>query len=92
MLCRSLRFKAGFENTLDDADFAVAGAENDFHDAQVVVPGSSGAGARFSSLGTSDGCSEVNLSDVHFFRLLGCWEQAPPATTPSAVSGRLPNC
>ena len=31
---------AGFENTLDDADFAGAGAENDFHDAHVVVPGS----------------------------------------------------
>ena len=24
--------------------------------------------------------------------VLGCWDQAPPATTPSAVSGRLPTC
>ena len=56
--------QAGFENSLEDADFAVAGAENDFNDAQVVVPGSSGAGARFSTLGTSGGCGEMNLSDA----------------------------
>ena len=57
---------AGFENTLDNADFTGAGseneindaqvvvpgadAENDFLDAQVVVPGSSGAAARYSTL------------------------------------------
>ena len=35
---------AGFENTLDNADFTGAGSENEFHDAQVVVPGA-GAGA-----------------------------------------------
>ena len=67
--------QAGFENSLEDADFAVAGAENDFNDAQVVVPGSSGAGAGFScslqddfvvvksrTLGTSSSRGEVNLS------------------------------
>ena len=55
---------AGFENTLEDADFA----END---AQVVVPGSSGAGPRFSTLGTSGGCSEVNLSDAQLLPVAG---------------------
>ena len=40
--------QAGFENSLEDADFAVAGADNDFNGAQVVVLGSSGAGAGFS--------------------------------------------
>ena len=67
--------QAGFENSLEDADFAVAGAENDFNDAQVVVPGSFGAGAGFScslqddfavvksrTLGTSGRRGEVNLS------------------------------
>ena len=67
--------QAGFENSLEDADFAVAGAENDFHDAQVVVPGSSGAGAgsscslqddfavvRSTTFGPSGGRGEVNLS------------------------------
>ena len=67
--------QAGFENSLEDADFAVAGAENDFNDAQVVVPGSSGAGAGFScslqddfavvksrTLRTSGSHGEVNLS------------------------------
>ena len=62
---------AGFENTLDDADFAGAGAENDFHDAQVVVPGSSGAATRFSTLGTSGGCGEVNLRDAQLLPVAG---------------------
>ena len=62
---------AGFENTLDDVDFAGAGAEKDFHDAQVVVPGSSGAAARYSTLGTSGGCSEVNLSDAQLLPVAG---------------------
>ena len=62
---------ADFENTLDDADFAFAGAENDFHDAQVVVPGSSGAVARFSTLGTAGGCREVNLSDAQLLPVAG---------------------
>ena len=74
--------QAGFENSLADADFAVAGAENDFNDAQVVVLGSSGAGAGFScslqddfavvkstTLGTSGGRGEVNLSGAQL--LLG---------------------
>ena len=75
----------GFENTLDDVDFAGAGAESDFHDAQVVVPGSSGAAARYSTLGTSGGCSEVNLSDAQLLPVAGL--KAPPA-----VSEKLPNC
>ena len=67
--------QSGFENSLEDAGFAVAGAESDFHDAHVVVPGSSGAGAGFScslqddfavvesrTLGTSGGRGEVNHS------------------------------
>ena len=62
---------AGDENTLDDVDFVGAGAEKDFHDAQVVVPGSSGAAARYSTLGTSGGCSEVNLSDAQLLPVAG---------------------
>ena len=59
---------AGFENTLEGVDLAGAGAENDFHDAQVVVPGFSGASARDAQLlpvagllgkGTSRGQREV---------------------------------
>ena len=62
---------AGSENTLDDADFAGAGAENDFHDAQVVVPGSSGAATRLSMLGPSGGCGEVNLRDAQLLLVAG---------------------
>ena len=62
---------AGFENTLDNADFTGAGSENEFHDAQVVVPGSSGAAARYSTLGTSGGCSEVNLNDAQLLPVSG---------------------
>ena len=63
--------QAGFENSLEDADFAVAGAENDFHDAQVVVPAGAGFFCRLQddfavvksrTLGISGSRGEVNLS------------------------------
>ena len=58
--------QAGFENSLEDADFAVAGAENDFNDAQVVVPGSSGAGAG-SSCSLQDDFAVVKVEDSWYF-------------------------
>ena len=48
----------------------VAGAENDFHDAQVVVPGSSGAAAH-----SSEGCGEVNLNDAQLLPVSGLLEK-----------------
>ena len=64
-------------NEFHDAQVVVpgAGAENDFHDAQVVVPGSSGAAARHSTLGTSGGCSEVNLNDAQLLPVSGLLEK-----------------
>ena len=52
-----------------------ADVENDFRDAQVVVPGSSGAAAHYSTLGTSGGCSEVNLNDAQLLPVAGLLEK-----------------
>ena len=86
------------ENTPDNADFTGAGSENEFHDEQIVVPGSSGVATHWSA-----DCGEVNFNDSQLLLVPGLlekgtsrgqWEVAdvatvwPSSSAVSSVAGR----